>query len=170
MTALVIIVAAAVLHDTGTDAPAGFAGLTAIFEPIAGPVGTWIFALGFFGAAFSSMIPNCIAGGTMLSDALGRGASADTITARLGSGFILLFGIAITLIFSGTSPVELIVLAQALTVLFAPVLAALIIVMANNRKLMEDLRNKWWQNLLGLVGLIAVLALGIRLVISLVGA
>ena len=54
--------------------------------------------------------------------------------------------------------------------LFAPVLAALIIVMANNRKLMEDLRNKWWQNLLGLVGLIAVLALGIRLVISLVGA
>ena len=52
--------------------------------------------------------------------------------------------------------------------LFAPVLAALIIVMANNRKLMEDLRNKWWQNLLGLVGLIAVLALGIRLVISLV--
>ena len=170
MTALVIVVAAAVLNDTGTDAPAGFAGLTAIFEPIAGPVGAWIFALGFFGAAFSSMIPNCIAGGTMLSDALGRGATADTLTARVGSGFILLFGIVITLAFAGTSPVELIVLAQALTVLFAPILAALIIVMANNRQLMGDLRNRWWQNVLGLVGLVAVIALGVRLVVSLAGA
>lgn len=170
MTALVIVVAAAVLNGTGTDAPAGFGGLTAIFEPIAGPVGAWIFALGFFGAAFSSMIPNCIAGGTMLSDALGRGPSADTLTARLGSGFILVFGIAITLLFAGTSPVELIVLAQALTVLFAPVLAALIIVMANNRKLMGELRNKWWQNALGLIGLASVLALGVRLIISLAGA
>ena len=31
-----------------------------------------IFALGFFGAAFSSMIANATAGGTMLSDGLGR--------------------------------------------------------------------------------------------------
>jgi len=105
----------------------------------------------------------------MLSDALGRGASAETRTARLGSGFILAFGIVITLIFSGTSPVQLIVIAQALTVLFAPILAALIIIMANSRRLMGDLRNKWWQNLLGIIGLVSVLALGVRLVISLVG-
>ncbi|WP_426321729.1 Nramp family divalent metal transporter [Microbacterium sp. E-13] len=169
MTALVIVVAAAVLHATGTDAPGAFGGLAAIFEPIAGPVGAWIFALGFFGAAFSSMIPNCVAGGTMLSDALGRGPSADTKTARLGSAFILAFGITITMIFSGTSPVQLIIIAQALTVLVAPILAALIIVMANNKKLMGSMRNKWWQNLLGLIGLVSVLALSVRLVISLVG-
>jgi Mn2+/Fe2+ NRAMP family transporter len=169
MTALVIVVAAAVLHDTGTAAPGGFGGLAAIFEPIAGPIGAWIFALGFFGAAFSSMIPNCVAGGTMLADALGRGATAESRTARLGSAFILAFGIAITLIFAGSSPVELIVLAQALTVLFAPILAVLIIIMANNKKLMGSLRNKWWQNVLGAIGLVSVLALGVRLVVSLVG-
>jgi Mn2+/Fe2+ NRAMP family transporter len=167
MTALVIVVAAAVLHATGTAAPQAFSGLEQIFEPIAGPVGAWIFALGFFGAAFSSMIPNCIAGGTLLSDALGRGASAETITARLGSAFVLGFGLVVTLAFSGRSPVELIILAQALTVLFAPLLAALIIVMANNRALMGSLRNTWWQNVLGLIGLGSVLALSIRLMISL---
>jgi NRAMP (natural resistance-associated macrophage protein)-like metal ion transporter len=169
MTALVIVVAGAVLHAQGLTAPKAFSGLSAIFEPIAGPVGTWIFALGFFGAAFSSMIPNCIAGGTMISDALGRGPSADTMTARMGSAFILAFGVVVTLIFAGSSPVELIVLAQALTVLFAPILAALIIVMSNNRALMGPLRNTWWQNLLGVVGMLAVLALSIRLLFSLIG-
>ncbi|WP_231902763.1 Nramp family divalent metal transporter [Microbacterium sp. TNHR37B] len=167
MTALVIVVAAAVLHATGTDAPGAFGGLARIFEPIAGPVGAWIFALGFFGAAFSSMIPNCVAGGTMISDALGRGGSADTKTARLGSAFILAFGLAITLIFSGSSPVELIVIAQALTVLFAPILATLILIMANNRALMGSLRNRWWQNVMGVIGLVSVVALSIRLAISL---
>jgi len=104
----------------------------------------------------------------MLSDALGRGPSADTITARLGSAFILAFGIVVTMIFSGASPVQLIIIAQALTVLFAPVLAVLIILMANNKKLMGPMRNRWWQNLLGLLGLASVFALSVRLVISLI--
>lgn len=167
MTALVIIVAAAVLGATG-QAATSIVGLAAIFEPLAGPVGGAIFALGFFGAAFSSMIPNAIAGGTILSDAFGRGASAETRTARIVSGFILAFGITITLLFQ-TSPVELIVLAQALTVLVAPILAALIIIMANRKDLMGTLRNKWWQNVLGVIGLLAVLALSVRLVTSLLG-
>lgn len=169
MTALVIVVSAAVLGSTGAETPGAFTGLARIFEPVAGPVGAWIFALGFFGAAFSSMIPNCIAGGTMLSDALGRGASAETLTARLGSAFILAFGLAVTIAFSGSSPVQLIVIAQALTVLFAPILAVFILVMSNNRRLMGTLRNRWWQNLFGIVGLVAVVALSIRLVVSLVG-
>jgi NRAMP (natural resistance-associated macrophage protein)-like metal ion transporter len=170
MTALVIVVAAAVLNSTGTDAPGAFGGLARIFEPIAGPVGAWIFALGFFGSAFSSMIPNCVAGGTMLADALGRGATAESKTARLGSGFILAFGLGVTVIFSGTSPVQLIILAQALTVFFAPILAVLILVMANNRKLMGTLRNTWWQNLFGVIGLVSVVALSVRLALSLLGS
>jgi NRAMP (natural resistance-associated macrophage protein)-like metal ion transporter len=167
MTALVIVVAAAVLNATGTDAPNAFGGLARIFEPVAGPVGAWIFALGFFGAAFSSMIPNCVAGGTMLSDALGKGASAETKTARWGSAFILAFGLTVTFVFSGSSPVQLIIIAQALTVLFAPILAVLILIMSNDRKLMGPLRNKWWQNLFGIVGLLSVVALSIRLAVSL---
>lgn len=169
MTALVIVVSASVLGQTGADAPAAFGGLARIFEPVAGPVGAWIFALGFFGSAFSSMIPNCIAGGTMLSDAIGRGASAETLAARLGSAFILAFGVGVTIAFAGTSPVQLIVIAQALTVLFAPILAVFIIIMSNNRRLMGSLRNRWWQNLFGAIGLIAVVALSIRLMVSLIG-
>ena len=167
MTSLVIVVAAAVLGSTG-EAATTIVALAGIFEPLAGPIGSTLFALGFFGAAFSSMIANATAGGTMLSDGLGRGASSGSRTAKIVSGTILAFGVAVALIFQ-QAPVQLIVIAQALTVLVAPVLAVLIIVMANRRSLMGEMRNRWWQNVVGIIGLVSVVALSVRLVLSLTG-
>lgn len=164
MTILVIVVAAAVLGETGSPLDS-FAGLAKVFEPLAGPIGGFIFALGFCGSAISSMIPNAIAGGTMLSDAFGKGASAGTMTARITSGCVLAFGLTIALLFQG-SPVQLIVLAQALTVLVAPILAILIVVMSNDQRLMGYLRNRWWQNVFGIIGIVSVCALSIRLLIN----
>jgi hypothetical protein len=86
----------------------------------------------------------------MLSDALGRGAKAGSPTARIFTGVILAFGLVITLSFQA-SPVGLIVIAQSLTVLIAPLLGVLIIIMANKASIMGDLRNKWWQNLFGAI-------------------
>jgi manganese transport protein len=167
MTALVIVVAASVLGQTGEAAPT-IVALAGVFEPLAGPIGSTIFALGFFGAAFSSMVANATAGGTMLSDGLGRGASSGSVTAKIVSGSILAFGVVIALIFQA-APIQLIVIAQALTVFVAPVLAALIIVMANRRSLMGSMRNTWWQNLFGIIGLLAVLALSARLLFTIIG-
>ncbi len=164
MTALVIIVAAAVLGQTG-EAATSITALAKVFEPIAGPVGSMIFSIGFFGAAISSMIANATAGGTMLSDALGHGATSNSRMAKIVSAVILAFGAIIALIFQA-SPVQLIVTAQALTVLVAPLLATLILLTANRRNLMGELVNKWWQNVFGIIGLITVVALSIRLVIN----
>lgn len=168
MTSLVIVVAAAVLGATG-EAASTIVALGGIFEPLAGPVGSTVFALGFFGAAFSSMIANATAGGTMLSDGLGRGASSGSRTAKVVSASILAFGVGVAVTFQ-QAPVQLIVIAQALTVLVAPILAVLIIVMANRRSLMGEMRNRWWQNLFGIVGLVSVVALSVRLVLTLVGS
>ncbi|UUT36419.1 Nramp family divalent metal transporter [Microbacterium elymi] len=165
MTALVIIVAAAVLGQTGETATT-IVGLAGVFKPVAGAVGSTIFALGFFGAAFSSMIANATAGGTMLSDGLGQGSTSNSRAAKIISGIILAFGIAVTLTFQ-SSPIQLIVVAQACTVFVSPILAVLIIVMANRRRLMAEMRNKWWQNVAGVVGLVAVLALSVRLAVRL---
>jgi len=167
MTALVIVVAASVLGHTGEAAPT-IVALAGVFEPLAGPVGSTVFALGFFAAAFSSMIANATAGGTMLADGLGRGPSSSSRSAKIVSGAILAFGALVAVVFQ-SSPVQLIVIAQALTVLVAPVLAALIIMMANRTTLMGDMRNRWWQNLFGIVGLVAVVLLSVRLLISLLG-
>jgi manganese transport protein len=167
MTALVIMVAAAVLGKTGAEAGT-INALASIFTPLAGPTGAMLFALGLSGAAFSSMIANATAGGTMLSDAVGRGAKAGSPAARIFTAAILAFGLIITLSFQ-SSPVGLIVIAQSLTVLIAPLLGVLIVTMANKTAVMGDLRNKWWQNLFGAIGLIAIFALSFRLISTLIG-
>ena len=165
MTALVITAAAAILGRTGKDANS-IGALAQIFEPVAGQVGSFVFALGLSGAAFSSMIANATAGGTMLSDALGRGASPSTRAAKLTSAAILSFGLVITLSFQ-TSPVQLIVVAQALTVLVAPFLAVLIVMMSNRDDLMGPLKNNRWQLAIGSLGCFAVLSMSVLLVLNL---
>lgn len=166
MTSLVIVVAAAVLGQQNAEATT-LAGLAKVFEPVAGQLGTTIFALGLSGAAFSAMVANATAGGTMLSDALGKGPSPSTRVARYTSATILLWGLIITLLFT-KSPVQLIIFAQALTVLVAPFLGFLLLTMSNKRELMGDLKNTWWKNALGVVGFIAILSLSATMIWELV--
>ncbi|WP_255621676.1 Nramp family divalent metal transporter [Pseudonocardia sp. DSM 110487] len=164
MTALVIVAAAAVLPGSDGGSLAQLAG---VLEPVAGPAGRMIFALGFFGAAFSSMIANATAGGTLLADGLGHGNRLSSPRIRIGIFGVLAFGAAVTAL-AGSSPVQLIIVAQALTVVVAPLLGVLLVVLANTERLMGDLRNRWWQNVISVVGLIAILATCYRLVTTLV--
>lgn len=163
MTILVIVVAAAATARTGVEA-GSLAQLASVLEPLAGTVGSKIFALGFFAAAFSSMIANATAGGTLLSDGLGWGNSLQSRRVKALIFVVLGFGLTVTLIAGGESPVQLLILAQALTVIFAPVLGVLLLILANNKKLMGGMRNRPWQNLIGALGLIAIIGTCYRLI------
>lgn len=166
MTALVIMVAAAVLGHTGQRVET-LPQLAGVFEPLAGQVGYYVFVTGFFAAAFSSMLANATAGGTLLSDGLGWGGSFDDVRTKLLVGCVLTFGLLVVA-FAPGSRVQLIILAQAMTVLVAPLLGVLLVLMANN-KLLGALRNKWWQNVFGGLGLISIFATSILLVLTLTG-
>lgn len=164
MTILVIVVAASAKEQTGAS-PGSLQQLARVLEPLAGQAGSWIFAFGFFAAAFSSMIANASAGGTLLSDGLGWGNSLETPRVKALVLCVLGFGLLVTLV-AGGSPVQLIIVAQALTVVFAPVLGVLLLVLANQRGLMHHMRNTWWQNILGVLGLLAILATCYRLIVG----
>lgn len=166
MTCLVIITAAGVLGGTG--ARAGSLGeLAGVLEPVAGPAGRVIFALGFFGAAFSAMMANATAGGTLLADGLGWGNQLRSPRVRIGVLAVLAVGAVVTAA-AGGSPVQLIIAAQSLTVVVAPLLGVLMLVLGNNRQLMGELRNRWWQNALGALGLAVILATCAELVVEMV--
>jgi manganese transport protein len=150
MTALVI--AAAVLGGTGGQEGATLEQFSGVLEPLAGEARRIIFALGFTGAALSAMIANATAGGTLLSDGLGWGNRVSSGRVRLGILGVLTFGATVTVLAQGTSPVQLIIVAQALTVIVAPMLGALLVILANNRRLMGDLRNRWRQNVVAVSG------------------
>ena len=166
MTALVIMVAAAVLGQTGQRVET-LPQLAAVFEPLAGPVGYYVFVTGFFAAAFSSMLANATAGGTLLSDGLGWGGTFDSARSKMLVGCVLAFGFLVVA-FAPGSRIQLIILAQAMTVLVAPMLGVLLVLTANNR-LLGDLRNRWWQNLFAAAGLISIFATSVLLILSLTG-
>jgi manganese transport protein len=166
MTCLVIIVAAAVLGHTGERVET-LAQLANVFKPLAGSFGSTIFVVGFFGAAFSSMLANAMAGGTLLADGLGWGASFDSLRTKVLVGCVLAFGLFVVAVVPG-SRVQLIILAQAMTVLVAPLLAALLIIIANNR-LIGELRNVWWQNLAAAIGFLSILMISGLLIAKLTG-
>lgn len=165
MTVLVLVASAAVLGSTGQSG-ASLSQLAGVLEPIAGDAGRIIFGIGFFGAAFSSMIANATAGGTLLADGLGFGNRLNSLKVKLGILSVLAFGAVVTIIAGGASPVQLIITSQALTVIVAPLLGVLLIVLSNNRALMGDLRNRWWQNVIAMIGMIAILGTCYRLISS----
>ena len=92
MTCLVIMVAAAVLGHTGEKVTT-LVQLANVFEPLAGKVGSTIFVVGFFGAAFSSMLANATAGGTLLADGLGAEGGFNGVRSKLLVACVLGFGL-----------------------------------------------------------------------------
>lgn len=166
MTCLVIMVAAAVLGHTGERVQT-LMQLANVFQPLAGSVGSTLFVLGFFAAAFSSMLANSTAGGTLLSDGVGWGGSFDALRTKILVGCVLAFG-ALVVVLAPGSRVQLIIFAQAMTVLVAPFLAGLLMIISNRRE-MGTLRNKPFQNVLGVCGFLSILAASGLLICKLSG-
>ncbi|WGI72182.1 Nramp family divalent metal transporter (plasmid) [Neorhizobium petrolearium] len=166
MTCLVIMVAAAVLGHTGERVQT-LVQLANVFQPLAGSLGSTLFVLGFFAAAFSSMLANATAGGTLLSDGVSWGGSFDALRTKILVGCVLAFGAFVVALAPG-SRVQLIIFAQAMTVLVAPFLAGLMLIISNRRE-MGALRNKLFQNVLGVCGFLSILAASGLLVYKLSG-
>lgn len=167
MAMLIIIVASAVLNSTGTVVTT-FPQLASVLEPLAGQLGSTLFGLGFFAAAFSSMAANASAGGTLLADALGWNSSLSSWRVKFLVYGVLAWGAVVTLVSKG-SPIELIIVAQALTVLVAPFLGIVLFLLTQRRDVMGDLKNGPWQTGFAILGLVAVFAISFRLIFKLFG-
>ncbi len=157
MTILVMIASAATINRTDQNVST-VQELAAVLEPVAGGFGKTIFALGFFGAAFSAMIANATGGGSLLADGLGWGNNLRSWRVKLLITAILVFGATVTMLASAP-PVELIIIANAMTVFVAPFLGLLLILLCNHRPLMGELRNRWWHNMIAIAGWLAILAI-----------
>lgn len=129
---------------------------------LGGSVGVWA-------GAFSSFVMNALIGGALLADGLGRGGSLDSRWSKgLASG-VMVLGTVVAL-FAGENPVELIVLAQGTTILGVPLIAYVMILLANDARSMGDLRNRWASNAVCVVALLWLLFLSGSQFLRLFGA
>ncbi len=153
LSALIMITSAAVLAPKGITV--GSAVDMAIqLEPLLGQFAKWIFLFGLLAASFSSFISNAILGGMLLSDGLGMGKSINDRSVKILATVLLVFSTLLAALLK-SNPIEVLVIAQASTIIGGPIIAIILTMIGNNRKVMgEDGTNSVFSNV------IAILAIG----------
>lgn len=164
ITILIIITAAATIPGKTIESASDLADM---LTPVLGIGITYVFAVGLFAASFSSVMGNSAAGGQELSDGLGRGFDLESPWAKTSAITALVIGTAVTLIFSGT-PILLLLVVNGLSLFVFPFLGAIMIFLANSKQ-MGKLRNKWWQNVLSGLGFVIVLMSAVMLAFKILG-
>lgn len=154
---LIMITAATVLKPEGILVNNAIE-MAGILKPSFGSFAVFIFVLGLFGASYSSLIGNATIGGGLLADGLGLGHQLSSMKVKIAIIIVMLFGSFIALIFDG-NPVNLITFAQGVTIFVVPFIAIAILVIANSKEIMGDLKNKLFSNVLGIIGLLLLIYL-----------
>lgn len=138
-------------------------------EPLAGPLAFYLFTLGFFFAAFSSLVINPLVGATLLADSFGADPAMDGRPVKLWSTAILLLGTAPVLVFSG-SPIELLRAAQALAVVALPVLGYFVLRLSRDPTVMGPHAARGLLGAVAVLGYVAVLGIAVGYVRGIVGS
>ncbi len=158
LSATILVTAAAVLHGSVAGGDLRSAADVAVqLEPLFGPWAKVLFSLGLLAAALSSFLINAMIGGTVLSDSLGLGGDLGRPMPKVFTTLALVIGLVVAIsVLEGHSPVQLILFAQAMTVLGNPVLAGVMLWMSARAK-----TPRWIQGL-AFLGFLVVLVLALR--------
>lgn len=159
MSAAVMVCAANTLHPQGIKLSSA-AEMGRALEPLLGTYASHLFFVGLFGASFSSLIGNAVLGGSLLGDTFGYGNNLNHPKVKLFISMVMIFGSVIALIF-GNLPLELIVFAQSITIFLVPFIGIILFLIANDKEIMGDLRNKPLTKLWAILGLVLLVALAI---------
>ena len=165
VTAMILMTATRVFYGRPEPVILGSVGDVARqLQPLFGAWAKVIFCFGIFAGAFSSFLVNALIGGTVLSDALGKGSRLEDrwplalTTAALLSGMI----IAMINLRDAESTVNLIAFAQALTVLGLPALALALIYLGTRADLVAERKVPRWIISLAVLGFLISCAVATR--------
>ena len=133
-------------------------------RPLFGPSAHALFCLGLLAAALSSVLVNAMIGGNVLADGLGLPARLRDPGPKALTVVVLLVGMTVAMLvqWGGFKTVNAIIFGQALTVLGNPLMAGVLLWLANRRDVMGDRRNGPVLNVLGGIGLAVVVVLALR--------
>ena len=123
-------------------------------EPLFGSFAKGIFCIGILAGATSSFLVNAIIGGTVMSDAIGKGSNLSDATPRHLTTLALVvgMGVAISSLLKEGSVVHLITFAQALTVLGIPVLALALLYLGTRPELSGERKVPRWILVVATIG------------------
>ena len=144
----IIIVASANLYGTGTEVVNG-ASLAAAVEPILGSWAKWFIAIGLLSAGFTSTITAPLAAAFATTGVLGMKKDLTNIKFKLIWAVVIVIGAFLAIQF-GSSPTELILVAQAANAIILPLIAFFILYCINSKE-MGEYKNGIVSNILGII-------------------
>ena len=162
---MIMITAAAVLSGRDIGSLNSAADVARQLEPaFGGPGAKIVFCFGIFAGALSSFLVNAMIGGSLLADGFGLGGYIDEKWPKRFTVLALAVGmvVAMLVVIVGERPVNLLIFAQALTVLGIPTLAAALLYLANQKDLTGDREIPIWMKAVSVVALVIAVGLAIR--------
>ncbi len=157
LTMTIMVTAAAVLHDKIDPAElTGASEVAAQLEPLFGEWAGLLFSVGLLAGGLSSFLVNVMIGGTVLSDGLGLGGDMDQRWPKLLTAAAMLIGFGVALASLDQKPINVIVFAQAMTVLGNPILAGVLVWLSTR------VPTPRWIQVLAVFGFLLVLILALR--------
>lgn len=153
----ILVGAAETLHGTSPTF-VNVGQLAGILRDLLGPAANVVFCAGLAAASFSSFIVNAVIGGGMLADGLGMDARIESRSTKLFASGIMIVGSAIALLIlrTGRGTTQALLVAQASTLIAAPVCAVLLFALTVHRGTMGDLRNRTISTVLGACGFLVI--------------
>lgn len=146
LVTMAVLLSALPLYLAGI-APDGVQAMALQLEPLLGPHGRILFAVGLFAAGLTSAVTAPLAAAWATAGLLGWPVDMRDTRFRAVWGGIIAVGAAVAL--AGVRPVEAIVLAQAANGLLLPLIAGFLLWVMNRPDTVGAARNGWVANLLG---------------------
>ena len=159
-----IVVAAAAVPGKGVD---GITGLAKSLEPLYGSWSQYCIALGLLAAGLTSAITAPLAAAYVAQGCLGFEGGMHTLKFRAAWMIVLLTGIFFAAL--NINPIEVIKCAQIANGLLLPIIAGILIWLANRTSILGSYSNSKVKNVISLLILLITLILGGRTILSVLG-
>ena len=142
----IIVCAGATINVTGGEIASG-GDMAKSLEPLLGSWATVFFGIGLFAAGISSTITAPLAAAFASTGILGWDEDLKNMKFKIFWIIVIAFGLFASL-FLGASPTEIILFAQAANAFLLPITGILLLIVANDKKIMKEHANKMWFNVL----------------------
>ncbi len=161
IVSMAIIIAAAVIDQRQI---ASALDLALALEPLYGEAARFFLGLGLFAAGITSSVTAPLAASYVACNCFGWENNMKDWRFRMVWMVVLFFGLFSQTL--GYNPIEIITFAQVTNGLLLPVVAILVIWLANNSKILGHYRNTIWQNLIGSLLIILIVLLGLKSILT----
>ncbi|MFI8378262.1 Nramp family divalent metal transporter [Leeuwenhoekiella sp. NPDC079379] len=164
LVSMCVIIAASSLNGENVNSAAG---LAQSLEPLYGSAARYCIGLGLFAAGITSAITAPLAAAYVAQGCLNLEQGLKSRYFRLTWMIILFLGV--TLAAFGIKPIQIIQFAQIANGILLPVIAGILIWLANRTELLGSYRNSKFKNAVSLFILLITVILGTRAILSVLG-